>query len=103
MKKPKSLKPGQVWGKVSVDRNGVRRVITFTILWTLPSTIWYTPRRAMRRCTTAQWQRVSKGMHLARMVRVQCIGCHGSGRVQESGALSPFIKCTNCKSKGHFN
>jgi hypothetical protein len=97
-KHPKRLRPGQVWAKIAIDRRGVRRVISRTVLWTVAGTVWFTPKRMECRCLLAEWWRWAKGAHLARMVHVPCKYCNGTGR-----HAPPFGPCPVCKGRGHFN
>ena len=102
MKQPKKLRPGQVWAKINTDRNGVRRVISRTILAAFHDVIWYTPRRAWCRCRLVDWWKWSKNADCVRNVEVPCIACNGHGSYQEGGTLSQFIKCATCRGTGRI-
>ena len=67
---PKKLRPGQVWAKITVDRNGLHRVQTRTIIYARLETVIYTPRRAVFRCHLPDWWRWSKDAHCCRSANV---------------------------------
>lgn len=100
-KHPKTLKPGQVWAKITTDRNGMRRVVSRTVLLVDDDRrVHYTPKRTRCVCCLSEWREWSAKASLARCVTVPCLTCNGIGSAQEGGTLSPFRRCSVCHGKG---